>query len=1048
MRRIERLSVLVCTTACILLFPALLSGQGYRFRNYDAASGLPSTVIYSMIQDNQGYMWFGTGAGLVRFDGFAFVPVPFPDGDENRYITCSARDSTGMLWFGSNDGSVYYASGGSLVQIPVSNSSGIASIIAGSDGLVWIIPQNKPVLSLDPGKPTQVAEYTTEGDPLMSAASFSADGKLLIGTMENIMICEPSRGELNVTSTVEGFDYARIMSLSPGKRAGEFVVGTDGNGIFSLVLNGNNYELTRRGKHPALGSSSVSSLIVDEEESMWIGTAESGVIRISGDSEVQIDETSGLPGNYVSCMYRDSGNNIWIGFNGQGLSLLGSDAFSYYLPGKGELPENILFVSSVEKGFFLGTPSGYYLFDPISDPDGTFRDLSGQTRGSDISSYYIDDENNIWFATKGAGLFRMDSGGRVRQVFRSEDSGENNLLHVEVDRDNIWLASLNGLLLLDRNTGELKSNYNINKGLPHNYINQVTPAGDGSVYVACESERLFRVDPASGITAGDQVIAGNMLNKILAVMVDRKSNIWAATSGNGVFRVSADTVISLTTADGLMSNYCYSIFADSEGSIWVGHSRGFSVYDPASGLVRVFDTGFARGGDCNADCFYESSDGRVFIGTTRGLVVYDRTRENRSKVPPFNNISSITINNVEYPFQPEIILPYRKNYSVRISFVGINFSNPEKVFYSTMMENYDAGWSELSTDRNVTYSLRDGRYRFNLISVGEDGLTDENPLAFDILIRKPFWRSWWFVLSSLFVITAIFILIVRQREKAQKKIQAYLEQELEARTEVVMKQKSEIELQNMEITDSINYARRIQSSILPDINRLRSYFKGAFITFYPRDIVSGDFYWFDEIDDGKFILVCADSTGHGVPGAFMSVIGSTLLRDIVSRQRISKPSEILTKLDRQIFSTLNQNHELGVSNDGMDVVVCEFSKNNRHVRFASAMRPVILVVDGEVLYIKGNRSSVGGESVNEKFFDDQEYFLNEGDTIYLFSDGLPDQFGGEDGKKMKIARLKELIEEISHLSMDEQGKEVNRFYHEWKGDYDQVDDIIFLGVRV
>ncbi len=1048
MRKNQRRSVLVCTIACIFLFPALLNGQGYRFRNYDASAGLPSTAIYSMIQDDRGFMWFGTGSGLVKFDGFVFHEIPFPDSDENRYITCSAKDSNGTLWFGSNDGSVYYISGGILVQVPVTNSSGIASIISGNDGLIWIIPQNKPVLSLDPEKPTLITEYTVDGDPLMSAACFSADGRLLIGTMENIMICEPAGGKLNANIMVEGFDYARILSITPKTGDNEFLVGTDGNGLFNLKLNGSNHVLTRQGKDPILGYSSVNSVLADQTGSLWVGTAESGVVRISQDSEGVIDETSGLPGNNVSCMYQDSGNNIWIGFNGQGLSLLGSDAFSFYLPGNGTFPENILYVNSFNDDFFLGTPSGYYLFDPLSNPEGTFKDLSGYTRGSEISSYFIDEENNIWFATRGSGLFRMDSRGRVSRIFVSGDSGENNILHVEVDRDNIWLASLNGLLLLDRNTGSLRSNYNINKGLPHNYINQITPAGDGSVYVACESERLYRVDPVAGIIAGDQVIAGNMLNKILAVMVDRDNDVWAATSGNGVFRISADTVISLSTAGGLMSNYCYSIFADSTGSIWIGHSKGFSVFDPESGLIRVYDTGFARGGDCNPDCFYESSDGRVFIGTTRGLIVYDRTRENRSNVPPFNNINSITINNVEYPYQSEIVLPYKKNYSVRISFVGINFSNPEKVFYSTMMENFDADWSELSTGREVSYNLRDGRYRFNLISVNDDGLTDVDPLTFDIVIRKPFWRSWWFVLSAIFALTGIFIFIVRQREKAQKKIQVYLEQELEARTKVVMKQKSEIELQNMEITDSINYARRIQSSILPDINRLRSYFNGAFITFYPRDIVSGDFYWFDEIDDGKFILVCADSTGHGVPGAFMSVIGSTLLRDIVSRQRISKPSEILTKLDKQIFSTLNQNHELGVSNDGMDVVVCEFSKNNRYVRFASAMRPVILVVDGEVLYIKGNRSSVGGESVNEKFFDDQEYYLNEGDTIYLFSDGLPDQFGGEDGKKMKIARLKELIEEISTLSMDEQGETVNRFYHEWKGDYDQVDDIIFMGVRV
>ena len=169
------------------------------------------------------------------------------------------------------------------------------------------------------------------------------------------------------------------------------------------------------------------------------------------------------------------------------------------------------------------------------------------------------------------------------------------------------------------------------------------------------------------------------------------------------------------------------------------------------------------------------------------------------------------------------------------------------------------------------------------------------------------------------------------------------------------------------------------------------------------------------LDDDTFILVCADSTGHGVPGAFMSMIGSTLLQDIVSRQKISKPSEILTMLDKQIFTILNQNLEEGVSNDGMDIVVCEFTLKNRHIRFSSAMRPVLLVMGGETYYIKGNRASVGGQTVQEKYFDDQEYYLNEGDIIYMFSDGLPDQFGGTEGKKMKVARLKNLIGDISGL---------------------------------
>ncbi|HRT90364.1 MAG TPA: SpoIIE family protein phosphatase, partial [Bacteroidales bacterium] len=219
------------------------------------------------------------------------------------------------------------------------------------------------------------------------------------------------------------------------------------------------------------------------------------------------------------------------------------------------------------------------------------------------------------------------------------------------------------------------------------------------------------------------------------------------------------------------------------------------------------------------------------------------------------------------------------------------------------------------------------------------------------------------------------------------------------------------------------------------------------VIFHPRDIVSGDFYWFDRLDEKRFMVVCADSTGHGVPGAFMSMIGSTLLQDIISRKGITKPSQILTLLDKQIISTLNQNVDIGVSNDGMDMVVCEINIPDRHLRFASAMRPVIIVMGGESYYIKGNRCSVGGESVIEKFFDDQEYYLGKGDSIYMFSDGFPDQFGGVDGKKMKIARLKTLIEDVQHLPMEQQKEIIDKFFFEWKGTYEQVDDVLMMGLK-
>ena len=583
--------------------------------------------------------------------------------------------------------------------------------------------------------------------------------------------------------------------------------------------------------------------------------------------------------------------------------------------------------------------------------------------------------------------------------------------------------------------------------MPHNSINKLYLAPDGTTYIGTESDRVYRIGRDFNVIAGEEVMYGSTINKIVSYSQSNDSVIWIATKGNGIFKLSNDSVTAINRSDDLMSNYCYSILADAENFVWIGHEKGFSRFDPGKGIMKVFGTSFAQNGVCNPEGMFESADKKVFIGTTQGLIVYDRMKDKGAVSSPFSNINFITINDVRYDYKPSFTLPYKK-YSVRINYSGINFSAPDQVYFSTYLENFDNDWSKMTTSREITYNLSDGKYKFSLVSINADGMSQKVPVSFDIFIKRPFWRSWWFILAVLAISTFIVIWIIKEREKAQKKIQGYLEKELEERTKIVMQQKAEIEMQNLEITDSINYAKRIQTSILPDINKLKETFKDAFILFNPRDIVSGDFYWFDRLEEDKFILVCADSTGHGVPGAFMSMIGSTLLQDIVTRMKISKPSEILTLLDKQIFSTLNQNVELGVSNDGMDMVVCEFDIRTRHIRFASAMRPVIIVLNGESFYIKGNRSSVGGESVMQKYYDDQEYYLNEGDTVYLFSDGLSDQFGGTDGKKMKIARLKEHIDEVSKLPMDEQKEAILKFYLDWKGNYDQVDDILFMGVRI
>lgn len=1047
----------ICLIAYALLFSGNISGQSYSFRNYGKGSNLPGEVVYTINQDNNGYLWTGTNECISRFDGFDFYRVSYPDSSSGRYPTVTMRDNNGTLWFGCNDGSVFHSRGQVLEQVtlPNSSSTGISAILQSADGRILIVSQRQPLYSVDPDKPSEVSTITFRDDPGIFSAALTPSGGFLLGTQENLLICRLAGDSITTTTKVEGFDYARITAIQPLGATKDFIIGTDGNGIFRLNPEGNSPVLTRFSEFPVLGSLSVRSVVRDSKKNIWITTSGEGVFRMSfGDdpglpvSVHRLDINSGLSGNNVLALFEDSGENIWMGFNGEGLSLLNSDAFEFFAPGGESGSNNIIFIGKLSGNYLLGTPSGFYLYDFSAGKPVSYTALANRTGQKLADSYFIDKDENLWIGTQGAGLYVKRKTGEIRQFYRSGDSGSDYISNIAADGNNIWLATLNGVRIISKTTGSLKESYDINNGLPPKGINQILLQDDGSSYIATESDRLYRIIPGSGVEASDVSMHGIMLNKVLGLAKDRKGVIWAATYGNGVFECYADSVKLLSTANGISSNYTYSIFADSENDIWIGHERSISRYNQQTGVTRVYSTDYAKGGQCNPGAFYESPEGKLFIGTTAGLIVYDRSKDKKKQSPPVNNINSITINNVEYPYQPSISLPYKKRYTVRISYTGINLSDPSKVYYSTYLENYDEDWTAASSSREVTYSLSDGKYRFNLLSVSDDGLTQDNPLTFEISIKQPFWRTWWFMIAFLGAIAGLVVIIIHEREKAQKKIQEYLEKELDARTKVVKEQKSELERQNIEITDSINYARRIQSSILPDIKRLKEHFADAFVMFYPRDIVSGDFYWFDKLDDDRFILVCADSTGHGVPGAFMSMIGSTLLQDIVSRQRISKPSEILTMLDKQIFSILNQNLELGVSNDGMDIVVCEFTMKNRHVRFASAMRPVILVMGGEEYYIKGNRSSVGGQSVMEKYFDDQEYFLNEGDTIYLFSDGLPDQFGGTDGKKMKVARLKTWITESYSLPLEKQHRNLVSNYNDWKGNFEQVDDILMMGVRV
>lgn len=303
----------------------------------------------------------------------------------------------------------------------------------------------------------------------------------------------------------------------------------------------------------------------------------------------------------------------------------------------------------------------------------------------------------------------------------------------------------------------------------------------------------------------------------------------------------------------------------------------------------------------------------------------------------------------------------------------------------------------------------------------------------------------WAMVAIIAVMSAILIIVVfiTRQNKLQKKL---LEQE-------VARQTKEINEKNRDITDSINYAQRIQSALLPDISDLKTNgIEGAYVFFKPRNIVSGDFYW-SHNEGNRMLLACADCTGHGVPGAFMSMIGTTLLNDICASENGLNPGEILERLDTQLINILNKKGEAEVS-DGMDVAIISYNPASRSLQIAGARRPVYLIKQGNVTEIKGTKRSIGEreEKSRQNRFETKEIVVGKGDTLYMCSDGIADQFGGQDneypnGKRLKSVGLKKMLVELNRLTIAEQQTAIEKMYEDWKGTCYQVDDVSIIGLR-
>ncbi len=1040
-----------------------IGAQSFRFKTYDSNVGLPQNFVYCLAQAPNGYIWMGTGEGLVRFDGHRFESYNTTDSLAGDFISALHVAPDGDLWIGHNNGDITIHSGGHFKPLFIPDTqSPVQEICSLPNGTMWALTQNKGLIKLDPkNQQHQIFEHPDLRRKLYYALAPLDNDLFLIGTSEGLYRAGISAdNEISFVEQIGEIPSVNITTITPRKGVkGEFWIGTEDSGFFRY--SDHLHESRQIVDHSLcllfnIQHENIQDIEEEPGGNLLLATWGNGVIKLFFDPVKQtfVDSynfttSNGLNDNFVKDILCDREQNYWFATYGGGTSALVNNYMIFYKMSTIGFDNNkVKSIFRTDSTLWLGLEKGLIRTDPFCFIDFEFYDAELGIPNDEITGFYKDPNGTMYVASANRGLFYREAQElKFKPWHYTQALPGRKIRDIAGTGSTIYLATYGGFFIIDT---EKKSTRRLTteNGLPHNSINFVYLSSTGEIWIGPKNSGVSRVSP-------DHI----EIHKILQLPVDvydmaedAYGNAWMATQGRGLLKYSEDSIMTIDVNHGLAKNFCYSLNIDPEGRVWVAHHPGMSMFNPKTGEVRTY--GYEQNLGYDFHQIWKGNDQTLWFASGEEVIHYLPDLDQKNHVAPVLNFTDVLISGKHYnPLRKiELPYPYGEKYQFRFNFMGVSFKNPSGVTYQYQLvkggDESAVKWTDLGTTNFREYDfLPSGSYDLNIRAFNADGVAS-NPITASFRIATPFWKMPWFYLVATVLLSYIVYLIIVMRERNLRHQKEQLQKEVDIQTVQLREQKAEIEKKNRDITDSINYAKRIQKSILPSLKTLQRSFPQSFVFFAPRDIVSGDFYWFHKTAH-SFLVCCADCTGHGVPAAFMSMIGTTLLNDIVKRKDIDSPAGILERLDQEIKILLQHDNNKQNNSDGMDISIVEIELRSRKVRIASAKRPVYLFLNNELVVYKGNRRSIGDSLVKESSpFVNIEYQCSVNDLIYLFSDGYSDQFGGPLGKKFMTGGVKNLLQGIYHQHMDKQFKMIRDHFFNWKGDLEQIDDVIFMGVRL
>lgn len=1053
----------------LFILPIFGYSQTYCFFNYGVKDGLAQSNISGIIQDSAGFYWLATDGGVSRFDGKNFVNFTTEDGLADNNVSTIFLDKNNHIWMGHANGSITTYDGQTFSQIKsrlLPKDKKIYGFYQDVAGSLYVSTETGGVLKImNPARKTEEKLHAKvySGRDGLSQYVFSTSedkkGNLWFLTDIGVKILDKASRNFDFFRP-QGMPLGQISCLFQDKKLNYFLIGTTSGVVCKYDPNKKSFESIINPKDFNAGSiGGIYTILEDSKGNVWASASNHGVYRYEKKSKkiTLFSTANGLAGNKIKCIFEDKEGNILFGTAGEGLEVFSSEKFVSFTKHNGLIDNQVCSICKDKNGiYWFGTNEGISIYNPKETTGNAYKniDVSNGLTTNNVRSIIEDKEGNLWIATWGGKVLKYDlQQQRIVIVPALMDIVHPLVSSLMVDSKNhLWIGTVEGIVIYDLANGSIKTLRTIN-GLSDNDISCLFEDSKGNVWIGTNKKGISVFDGKSfTIFNRDN---GLNYNSITSIAEDKLNTIWLGTEGGGAFAYKNKTFKNYKIKDGLISDFITLITVDNTNNVWLGTNKGLTKYNSETKLFSSYikNDGFT-GIETKPRAVYKDNENNLWFGTVNGVFKYTPKLDIPVRTEPITRITQIKVNLDPIPLSSNIKLSYKEN-SLNFDFIGISLSNPEGVKYRVKLEGYDSDWKPMTNQNFEIYSnLPPDKYVFKLIACNSAGVCNSLPISIKIEITPPYWKTWWFYLIIFTIVAGSLFTYIKLRERKLLLEKKILEDKVNERTAEVVAQKHLIEEKHKEITDSINYAERIQRALLAsktlldeNLNSKTGNNSNYFILFKPKDVVSGDFYWATKLSNNNFALVTADSTGHGVPGAIMSILNIACLKEAVI-QGINSPDLLLNETRKLVIENLKNDGSEEGGKDGMDASLLSFDFKKMEMYCSSANNPIWILRGSELIEIKADRMPIGKSDKDKIPFTLRTFKMQKDDVIYTLTDGFPDQFGGELGKKFKYKKLQEILLQIHAEPMATQKQKLSEIFDTWKGELEQVDDVCLIGVRI